>query len=90
MGQQLSFPLVRVRFKWCLDSWTGLLLRKRLRGDQLANLFILVVALSLALSGGLAIVEGVVNERAERRARRPAIDRGRLADEIEAWLTQQD
>jgi hypothetical protein len=35
-------------------------------------------------------VEGVVNERAERRARRPAIDPAQLAEEIQAWLTQQD
>jgi hypothetical protein len=55
-----------------------------------ANLFILVVALLLALSGGLAIVEGVVNEHAERRTRRPATDGTPLADEIQAWLTQQE
>jgi hypothetical protein len=55
----------------------------------MANLLIVAVALIIALSGVVAIVGGVVHEQAERRARRPRMDRARLADEIQSWLRHQ-
>ena len=48
----------------------------------MASLAIVVVALVIALSGALAIIGGVVREHADRRVRRPAINRAQLVNEI--------
>jgi hypothetical protein len=53
------------------------------------SLFIIAVALIIAFAGVVAIAIGVLEERADRRVRGAPVDRGRLADEIQAWLKQQ-
>ncbi len=57
----------------------------------MANFLIVALAVIIALSGLVAIAEGVINERGLRRSpHSPPIDQARtLADEIREWLKDQ-